>query len=40
MPLLMVVYRAGFSAVQLVFILLYLHAYRLADAWSSTPTSG
>jgi len=31
-PLLMLVYGAGFIAVQLVFILLYLHAYRLADS--------
>jgi uncharacterized membrane protein len=30
-PLLMVVYGAGFIAVQLVFVLLYLRAYRLAD---------
>ena len=30
-PLLMLVYGAGFIAVQLVFILLYLHAYQLAD---------
>jgi uncharacterized membrane protein len=30
-PLLMLVYTAGFIAVQLVFILLYLHAHRLAD---------
>jgi hypothetical protein len=28
----MTVYGAGFIAVQLVFILLYLHAYHLADA--------
>jgi uncharacterized membrane protein len=31
-PQLMLVYGAGFIAVQLVFILLYLHAYRLADS--------
>jgi uncharacterized membrane protein len=31
-PLLMVVYGAGFIAVQLVFVLLYLRAYRLADS--------
>jgi hypothetical protein len=31
-PLLMLVYGAGFIAVQLVFILLYLRAYRLADS--------
>jgi uncharacterized membrane protein len=31
MPQLMLVYGAGFIAVQLVFILLYLHAYQLAD---------
>jgi uncharacterized membrane protein len=31
-PLLMLVYGAGFIAVQLVFILLYLHAYGLADS--------
>jgi uncharacterized membrane protein len=31
-PLLMLVYGAGFIAVQLVFVLLYLRAYRLADA--------
>jgi uncharacterized membrane protein len=30
-PLLMLVYGAGFIAVQLVFILLYLRAWRLAD---------
>jgi hypothetical protein len=30
-PLLMCVYAAGFVAVQLVFLLLYLRAYRLAD---------
>jgi hypothetical protein len=30
-PLLMLVYGAGFIAIQLVFILLYLHAYGLAD---------
>jgi uncharacterized membrane protein len=30
-PLLMLVYGAGFIAVQLVFILLYVHAYQLAD---------
>jgi uncharacterized membrane protein len=30
MPQLMLVYGAGFIAVQLVFILLYLHAYQLA----------
>jgi uncharacterized membrane protein len=30
-PLLMLVYGAGFIAVQLVFALLYLRAYRLAD---------
>ena len=28
----MLVYGAGFIAVQLVFILLYLHAYGLADS--------
>ena len=32
MPQLMLVYGAGFIAVQLVFILLYLHAYQLADS--------
>jgi hypothetical protein len=31
-PLLMLVYGAGFIAVQLVFILLYLHAYGLANS--------
>ena len=31
-PLPMLVYGAGFIAVQLVFILLYLHAYGLADS--------
>jgi hypothetical protein len=36
-PLLMLVYGAGFIAVQLVFILLYLRAYRLADALELTP---
>jgi len=36
-PLLMLVYGAGFIAVQLVFILLYLHAWRLADALELTP---
>jgi uncharacterized membrane protein len=30
-PLLMTVYGAGFIAVQVVFVLLYLRAYRLAD---------
>jgi uncharacterized membrane protein len=30
-PLLMIVYGAGFIAVQVVFVLLYLRAYRLAD---------
>ena len=35
-PLLMLVYGAGFIAVQLVFILLYLHAWRLADALELT----
>jgi len=30
-PLLMLVYGAGFIAVQVVFLLLYLRAYRLAD---------
>jgi hypothetical protein len=30
-PLLMLVYGAGFIAVQLVFILLYLHAYRMGE---------
>lgn len=32
----MLVYGAGFIAVQLVFILLYLHAWRLADALELT----
>jgi hypothetical protein len=36
-PLLMLVYGAGFIAVQVVFILLYLRAYRLADALELTP---
>jgi hypothetical protein len=36
-PLLMLVYGAGFIAVQVVFILLYLRAYRLADALGLTP---
>jgi Endosomal/lysosomal potassium channel TMEM175 len=31
-PLLMLVYGVGFIAVQLVFILLYVHAYQLADS--------
>ena len=31
-PLLMVIYGAGFVAVQLVFVLLYLRAYSLRDA--------
>jgi uncharacterized membrane protein len=35
-PLLMLVYGAGFIAVQLVFILLYLRAWRLADALELT----
>jgi hypothetical protein len=35
-PLLMLVYGAGFIAVQVVFILLYLHAWRLADALELT----
>jgi uncharacterized membrane protein len=36
-PVLMLVYGAGFIAVQVVFILLYLHAWRLADALELTP---
>jgi hypothetical protein len=36
----MLVYGAGFIAVQLVFILLYLRAYRLADSLELDPTSG
>jgi uncharacterized membrane protein len=39
-PLLMLVYGAGFIAVQLVFILLYLRAWGWPTAWSWTPTSG
>jgi len=39
-PLLMLVYGAGFIAVQLVFILLYLRAYQLADSLELDPTSG
>jgi len=39
-PLLMLVYGAGFIAVQLVLILLYLHAWRLADSLERDPTSG
>ena len=35
-PLLMLVYGAGFIAVQLVFILLYLRAWRLAHALELT----
>jgi hypothetical protein len=35
-PLLMLVYGAGFIAVQLVFILLYLRAHRLADTLELT----
>jgi len=35
-PLLMLVYGAGFIAVQLVFILLYLRAWQLADALELT----
>jgi uncharacterized membrane protein len=36
-PLLMLVYGAGFIAVQVVFILLYLRAWRLADDLELTP---
>jgi hypothetical protein len=36
-PLLMLVYGAGFIAVQLVFILLYVRAYQLADSLELDP---
>ena len=37
-PLLMVIYGAGFVAVQLVFVLLYLRAYTLRAVLGLTPT--